>query len=78
MTFHSRRRKPGKVTKPTNELGHDMSPRIAVSLPEDDMRRLVWYANKIGKPVAHLVRLAVWAYLLPIASDADKAGAASK
>ena len=44
-----------------------------VSLPPDDMRRLTWLAERRKIPVARLLRIAVWAYLLPIAPDADAA-----
>lgn len=47
--------------------------RIMVSLPPDDMRRLTWLAERRKIPVARLLRIAVWAYLLPIAPDADAA-----
>lgn len=30
-------------------------------------------ANKHGVPVSNVLRNAVWAYLLPIAADADRA-----
>lgn len=47
--------------------------RVMVSLQPDDMRRLTWWANKHGVPVSNVLRNAVWAYLLPIAADADAA-----
>lgn len=47
--------------------------RIAVSLEPDDMRRLTWWAAKNKVPVSSVLRNAVWAYLLPVAADADAA-----
>lgn len=72
MTYHTRRKKPGAGSQHGNEMGHKLSPRISLALPPDDMRRLHWWAAKKGKPVAAILRDAVWAYLLPVAADADK------
>lgn len=72
MTYHARRSKPAVGSAVTDCNGHRLSPRIAVSLPPDDMRRLTWLAERKGKPVAAVIRDAVWAYLLPIAADADR------
>jgi uncharacterized protein YfaQ (DUF2300 family) len=52
--------------------------RIMVSLPPEDMRRLTWLAERRKLPVAKLLRIAVWAYLLPIAVDADEVAAIIK
>lgn len=43
-----------------------------MSLPPDEMRRLVWLALRRGVPVAQVLRDAVHAYLLPIRADADR------
>ena len=72
MTYHATRSKPAAGSVGSNPLGHKLSPRIAVSIPDDDMRVLAWWAAKKGKPVASVVRDAVWAYLLPVRADADK------
>lgn len=48
------------------------SPRLAVSFNADDFRRAQWFANKRGIPLAEVIRLALWAYLVPVAADADK------
>jgi len=72
MTYHTTRSKPAAGSTGNNPLGQKLSPRIAFSLPEDDMRRLTWWSAKKGKPVSAILRDAVWAYLLPIAADADK------
>ena len=72
MTYHATRSRPASGSTGSNPFGQKLSPRISVALPEDDMRRLTWWAAKKGKPVAAVLRDAVWAYLLPIAADADK------
>lgn len=46
--------------------------RVMVSVPPDDMRRITWLARKRKVPVAKVLRDAVWAYVLPIAADADR------
>jgi len=46
--------------------------RVMASLPPDDMRRLTWLAAKRRVPVANVLRDAVYAYMLPIAADADR------
>lgn len=72
MSLHKvRRGGRAKGAKRTNGNGHKLNPRIAVTLPEDDFRRLTWLAKKRGVPVAAVLRDAVWAYNLPIAPDDD-------
>lgn len=78
MTYHTRRKKPGAGTTGSNPNGQRLSPRIAVSLPADDMRHLHWWAEKKGLPVAAILRDAVWPYLLPVAADADREAGAAK
>jgi len=51
--------------------------RVAVSLPEEDMRRVLWLAEQRKVPAAKILRDAVWAYMLPIRTQADAAKAAS-
>ncbi len=68
MTVHLTRTSRRAAGAPVGNM-----KRIAVSLPPDDMRRLTWWANKHGVPVSNVLRNAVWAYLLPIAADADRA-----
>lgn len=72
MTYHSTRKRPANGSARTNANGNKLSPRISLALPPDDMRRLTWFAEQKGKPVAAVLRDAVWAYLLPIAADADR------
>lgn len=48
------------------------SPRLAVSFDADDFRRAQWFADKRGLPLAEVIRRALWAYLVPVAADADK------
>ncbi len=47
--------------------------RVMASLEQADFRRLAWLARQRKVPVAAVLRDAVWAYLLPIAADADRA-----
>lgn len=49
------------------------SPRLAVSFDADDFRRAQWFADKRGIPLAEVIRVALWAYLLPVKADADRA-----
>lgn len=72
MTYHKSRKRPASGSARTNASGNKLSPRISLALPEDDMRRLNWFAAQKNKPVAAVLRDAVWAYLLPIAADADR------
>ncbi|MBS0219159.1 MAG: hypothetical protein JSR91_00305 [Proteobacteria bacterium] len=66
MTAHTcRYKRPAKGARTGNMV------RIMASITPEDMRRLTWLANKRQVPVAKLIRDAVWAYLLPIAADAD-------
>lgn len=74
MTFHSIRAKAAQGARTRHPVnGQKRSPRIMVTLDEADFRRLTWWAAKKGKPVAAVLRDAVWAYLVPIAADADAA-----
>lgn len=66
MTAHAIRQNAGKGAKCGQMV------RIMVSLPPADMRRMTWLAQKRNVPVANVLRDAVWAYMLPIASDADR------
>lgn len=70
MTFHSRSKR-GRVDGPkrVNALGHLLKPRISITLPENDFRDLNWLAAKKGKPIAEIMRDAVWAYLLPFRNN---------
>ncbi len=45
----------------------------AAGVSASDVRRLRWWARTAGKPLAAILQDAVWAYLLPIAADADAA-----
>lgn len=67
MTAHAVRQRAGRGAS----IGK--MARIMVSVPPEDMRRLTWLAGQRGVPVSKVLRDAVWAYLLPIAPDADRA-----
>ena len=71
MGFHATRARAARAPAGVNRF--DRSPSISVTLPPEDMRRLKWWAAKKGLPVASILRDAIWAYLLPIAGDADAA-----
>lgn len=73
MTMHTTRLKRANGTSRANGHGHKLSPRIAITLSEDDFRRLTWLADKRGVPVAAVLRDAVWAYMIPITPEADAA-----
>ena len=47
--------------------------RVSADVPKDDARRLAWLARKRRVPLAAVLRDAVYAYVLPIATDADAA-----
>jgi hypothetical protein len=70
--WHKTRQGKAKGSARENANGHALSPRMAFSVNEDDFRRLCWLAKKRNLPVAAVLRDAVWAYLLPIAPDADR------
>ena len=73
MTVHATRTKRQAQGAKTGNM-----VRVMCSLDPDDMRRITWWANKKGVPVAYMLRLAVWAYLRPIAEDADRAARAAE
>jgi hypothetical protein len=71
--WHRKTKRKPRAPKRPNGKGHALSPRLpATSIDEKDLRRLTWLAAKRGKPLASVIRDAVWAYLLPIAADADR------
>ena len=45
--------------------------RICVTLDADSFRRMAWLARKRGVPMNAVLATAVYAYVLPIAADAD-------
>ncbi len=63
MTWHVQPSRPARRTARTNEYGNKLSPRIAVSLGEDEFSRLASLAAEAGKPLAAVIRDAVHAYL---------------
>lgn len=69
MTVHTIRRKPATGSQ-AKRMG---LVRIMASIPPDDFRRLTWLAAKRKVPVSNVLRDAVYAYLMPIAPDADRA-----
>lgn len=75
MVFHTSRLKPacGSTKNGINKRGRpERSPRIALSLPADDMACLVWWAAKKGVPVASVLRNAVWAYLQVVRAEFER------
>lgn len=70
MTFHTNRLSTKRAQG--SAPGACVSPRIAVSLPEDDMACLVWWAAKKGVPAATVLRNAVWAYLQCVRADFER------
>ena len=64
MTFHSirrRRRTCGTATR--NALGHNLSPRLAVSLTADEFIKVVALAERLGIPAAAVMRRALATYI---------------
>lgn len=68
VTFHTTRQSSASGST----AGTATSPRIAVSLPPEDMACLTWWAAKKGVPVADVLRSAVWSYLMPVRADFEK------
>ena len=68
MTAHTRRFKSPAKGSRTGKM-----VRVMASLAPDEMRRLTWLARQRKVPVAKVLRDAVFAYMLPIAPDADRA-----
>jgi hypothetical protein len=73
--FHGARKGRARGGQATGVNGRANSPRIAVTLNDVEFRRLSWLAAKRGVPVAAVIRDSIFAYLLPIAADADAANA---
>lgn len=65
MTFHKTRsrRARGAVN------GAETSPRIAVSLPAEDMAILTWWAQVKGIPASQVLRNAVDSYFAPFKNN---------
>ena len=64
MTFHkNRHRRVAHGTAPRNALGHRLSPRLPVSLSAVAHSRVVALADRLGVPVAAVLRRALAAYL---------------
>ena len=64
MTFHRvRHRRLAHGTAPTNTLGHQLSPRLTVSLSAIEHIRVVAVAERLGIPAAAVMRRAVAAYV---------------
>ena len=64
MTFHSirhRRLAQGAVRR--NAFGHDLSPRLTVSLTAVEFVRVVALAERLGIPAAAVLRRALAAYV---------------
>jgi hypothetical protein len=67
---YRRREKHGNGT-PLYEGVEDGPRRICVTLDADGFRRMAWLARKRGVPMNTVLADAVYAYVLPIAADAD-------
>ena len=68
MTFHSnRRRRLAHGTAPRNALGHQLSPRLTVSLSAVEHIRVVALAERLRIPVAAVLRRALAAYVAKFA-----------
>lgn len=65
MTFHTRTIRKPKGSK----VGAQRSPRIAISLPPEDMRLICWLADVKKRPVAEILRDAAAAYVLPFRNN---------
>jgi len=65
MGFHTKRKREARGSIPENGT----SPRIATSLPDEDMRYLVWWAGVKKIPASQVLRDAVAAYLQPFKSN---------
>jgi hypothetical protein len=60
MTFHeSRHRRLARGTAPRNAPGHRLSPRLTVSLTTVEYIRVVALSERLGIPVAAVMRRAV-------------------
>jgi len=69
---YRRREKHGRGT-PLYQGCDDGPRRICVTLDADGFRRMAWLARKRGVPMNAVLADAVYAYVLPIAADADAA-----
>lgn len=76
MTFHTNRRTPAQGARCANK-GRTRNSRIVVTLPNDDMACLCWWAAKKGVPAATVLRNAVWSYLQCVRGDFEREQATS-
>jgi hypothetical protein len=67
---YQRRHKHGRGV-PLYDGVEDGPRRICVTLDADGFRRMAWLARKRGVPMNAVLADAVYAYVLPIAADAD-------
>lgn len=67
---YRRRHKHGEGTPLYNGVT-DGPRRICVTLDADGFRRMAWLARQRGVPMNAVLADAVYAYVLPIAADAD-------
>lgn len=58
------------------KCGHML--RVMASLDPEDFKRLKWIADRRQVPIARVIRDAVWAYVLPIKTEADAENAAAR
>lgn len=74
---YRRRHKHGEGT-PLYQGVEDGPRRICVTLDADGFRRMAWLARQRGVPMNAVLADAVYAYVLPIAADADAASRLSQ
>lgn len=71
-TSYRRRHKHGQGS-PLYDGVENGPRRICVTLDADGFRRMAWLARKRNVPMNAVLADAVYAYVLPIAADADAA-----
>jgi hypothetical protein len=59
MTWHASREQPARGSAHTNALGHDCSPRLAVSFSEADLAEIGRHAARLNSTASSVVRYAV-------------------
>lgn len=69
MTFHTKSKRKVRGPKCPGRQNGAKSPRISVSLDVIDFHNIAWLAEQKGKPVAAVIRDALWAYLLPFRTN---------
>lgn len=67
MTFHSKRKRPAKGAKLAAK--RHSTPRLAASIPDEDLALLTRLAARKGIPASQVIRDAIFAYLLPFRNN---------